>query len=80
MDAIESVRVAKVKSVLPIEAGAEVVVAIRGRMFPLRLRFAARDVDVAGRFAEMLTRATEAPYGSYIKIPPRSFLAFACVS
>jgi hypothetical protein len=59
LDAVESVRVAAVKSVLPIKAGAEVVVAIRGKMWPLRIRFGARDVGVAERFAEALRRAVD---------------------
>jgi hypothetical protein len=59
LEAVESVRVAGVKSVLPVKAGAEVVVSMRGKMFPLRVRFASRDVAVAERFAETLRRAVE---------------------
>lgn len=60
LDAVTSMRVAPVKSVVPGKVGAEVVVSIRGKMLPLRIRFAARDVGVAERFAEKLRGAVNA--------------------
>jgi hypothetical protein len=64
LDAVRSVRVAPVKSVVSRKVGVDVVVEIRGRLLPLRFRFAARDVRVAEQFAEALRRVV---YGGSAK-------------